>query len=100
MKSHKELVQAFTDVLNHAFTGYCEELLHSKSTYHTGDTPCPEEKALHDAARVVQEFFRDYCRQIKRASKASKEPVQQSVQEHIKSNTEIILEKMGIGRVK
>lgn len=98
--NHDKLVQAFTDVLNHAFTGHCEELSHSKKTYHTGDTPCPEEKALHDAARVVQEFFRDYCKQYKKTKKASKEPEQQAAQEHIKSNSEIILEKMGVGRVK
>lgn len=95
--NHDKLIQAFKEVLNHTFTGHCEELSHSKKTYHTGDTPCPEEKALHDAARVVQEFFREYCKQHKRAAKASEKQV---VQEHIKSNSEIVLEKMGIGRVK
>lgn len=101
MKSHKELVQAFTAVLNHAFTANCEELSHTKSTYHTGDLPCPEEQHLQKQAEIVQEFFKDYCRQIKRASKrAVKVDIEDTEQQVVQSNNEILLEKMGIGIVK
>lgn len=97
----KNLEHSFTTVLNHAFTGHCEELSHNKSTFHTGDTPCPEEKALHEAARVVQEFFKQYLKDHKKNTRKnmrrSCEEDAQDCTEVAKSSSEIVLERLGIG---
>ena len=93
---HKELVQAFTAVLNHAFTGYCEELSHTKDTYHTGDTPCPEEQHLQRQAAIVQQFFKEYCSQVKRANKKPKK----LVEDDTRTTTQIILDKIFTGEIR